>query len=278
MQVPRPEFFQGVRDFSNFKSYLNDWLIPNTLGDLETIFFGATEYWRSDQRRPRGNFMLATLLMAVMDHIGSFLRKPEDPMTSWKHISLCAKLLPSVSDVHGIIGYCGRNALIHEAWPTTMLVIEDGKSCMRFGLNINANADITLEHRKLYWKRYVEPLPKVRGHQEVLKFRLNIYTVLHDLGHAMRNWNVRVDQNTFDQVNEHSGSLCHFKVRQLNESEREKLKINDPGIRDTMKLTYNDSNDRKPDGKFVEILSEIRYLYEKAPAFGDELILPIVHG
>ncbi|MBK7143605.1 MAG: hypothetical protein IPH75_16200 [bacterium] len=209
--MTRPLFWQGVQEFPTFGDCRKEWLLPSTLGELENGFEGATVLC-SGQVRARGNFVLATALFAVMDHIGSFLRDPGECNSNRQNIARVARRMPSLSDVHSIVATFGRNSLVHTAWPATMIVIQDADTTLRFGLNISAESDITNEHRKLYWKQYAEPLNSEREAQWVLKLRLNVYALLSELAALLQSGELHVDQQAFEEVKMEIGKLCYYTV------------------------------------------------------------------
>lgn len=255
MGRPRPAFYQGLYDFPDFSTYRREWLVPQTLGDLETIFKGSTMYWAQDRTRSRGNFVLATALFAVMDHVGSFLQPPDGSESTWRNISATALQLPSLKRVHTLIAHCGRNALIHAAWPQTMLVFQDGAKTLRLGLNISAEEDASRDHSLFYWRTYAEPEDDSGKEQAVLKLRLNVYALLQELGACLRGDALAVDHRTFERVRRRAAEDCYFTVHGSGVVPRSR-----------------DNREGKSE-RAVQLLAEIRMLFQEAPPMGQTGIL-----
>jgi len=187
---------QGLWDFVGFASYLHEWIRPNLLKDLETVFEGACNEWKQDNmpNNGRGDFVLAIALFAVFDHLGAFLAEDEDAsLMTRDNISRVAVQLPSTRDVDLIVSHFGRNALVHGAWPQTVMLMEGEK--WAFGLNVSAdprpfNEDGEPTHNYLYWRKY--PMPwfdcKTRL-MDILKLRLNVRNLRHELGEFVTSIN-----------------------------------------------------------------------------------------
>jgi hypothetical protein len=175
-------FYQGLWSFADFPAYLNSWLIPNVLKDLETVFEGACKKWKEDgePENGRGDFVLAISLFALFDHLGAFLAPDENAsLQTRENIVRMAHLLPTTRDVDLIVAHFGRNALVHGAWPQTAVLMDGGS--WAFGLNISADPDES-NHGRRYKRRYslpckVRPAPQL----DILRLRLNIRVLRREL-------------------------------------------------------------------------------------------------
>src|SRR5437762_799858 len=94
------EQYEGLRDFPDFADYLENRVKPNLLEDLDTVFEGAKLSWAQkvarepNRQNGRGDFVMATALLAVFDHIGSFItQRWEDPVTPPENIARVARQL-----------------------------------------------------------------------------------------------------------------------------------------------------------------------------------------
>lgn len=174
MDVSTRTYFQGIWEFSDFPTYVHEWVIPYMLKDLETVFEGARRQW-VDSGRPeagRGDFILSTALFALFDHLGSFMGDADDSLQSRENIARCARKLRSTEHVDLIVGLFGRNALVHRGWPQTMAVMDGG--AWAFGLNVTANPDES-DHLVSYWRHYRLPNKNgLGGAIPVLKLRVNV--------------------------------------------------------------------------------------------------------
>jgi hypothetical protein len=135
------ELHQGLWDFQTLDSYVQERVIPYVLVDLETVFTGAMEYWaqhRDGRIAGRGDFLLATILFSLMDHFGSFLTGNRRKTS--KNIAACAARLRGFSGIEPLLSRAGRNALVHNAFPQTIIAPDEGPA---FGLSVSARADAT---------------------------------------------------------------------------------------------------------------------------------------
>jgi hypothetical protein len=181
-------FYQGIWSFPDFSAYLNQWIVPNMLKDLETVFEGALERWKNEgePENGRGDFILATSLFALFDHLGAFLAETkEHSLHTKENIARVAGLLQSIKDVNLIVAHLGRHALVHGAWPQTMVLMD--KETWAFGLNIFAHPDEST-HMALYKREY--PFPEKSGSArqfKILKLRLNIRFLRRELEECVKN-------------------------------------------------------------------------------------------
>ncbi len=192
-------FHQGVRSFPSFEQYLEGWIKRNLLADLETVFVGAKERWISTGRSEngRGDFLLATLLFSVFDHLGTFIARPGDKLVNHENIARVAKHLDSTKDVYAIVSNLGRNALVHGAWPQTA-VPRDGCT-WGFGININGDID-ERQHNLLYVKLYPIGWPGGQLREvPVLKLRLNVHVMRKELIEWLHH-DLRVSRKAFDRA------------------------------------------------------------------------------
>ena len=188
---------QGLRTFDGMGDYLDRWVRPNLLEDLDTVFEGAKRRWE-EKGRPadgRGDFLLATLLFGTFDHLGAFLAADEcRSLATRENIARLACRLPSTADVYAIIAQLGRNALVHGAWPQTALRMDRGGS-WAFGLSITANPDPT-DHDYLYTRRYSLSAAGASDStpSTVLKLLLNVHALHRELRELV------LEQSTFAAV------------------------------------------------------------------------------
>jgi hypothetical protein len=132
-----PELHQGLWDFPTLASYVSERVIPYVLEDVETVFTGAAQHWSQHgvgRAAGRGDFLLATLLLSLMDHFGSFLTGQTKPTAL--NIGASAKRVPGFQGVEWLLAKAGRNALVHNAFPQTLIAPEGGRA---FGLSVSAN-------------------------------------------------------------------------------------------------------------------------------------------
>lgn len=180
-------FHQGIWSFQNFSDYRNNWIVPYMLKDLETVFEGVREKWERDgkPKKGRGDFVLATALFALFDHLGTFLAETKDSSLHTKeNIARVASILPSLKDVNLIVAHLGRHALIHGAWPQTMVLMDT--NTWAFGLNIFAHPD-ERTHMALYKREY--PFAANSGsirQFKALKLRLNIRLIQRELDECVK--------------------------------------------------------------------------------------------
>jgi hypothetical protein len=188
-----PTFFQGLWSFESFGVYLEKWLRPNFLGDLETIFAGSLMYWEEHGHKRNGcghgDFALATLLFAWLDHLGSLLAKRGESRDTMPNIARCLRelgtgRLSSGQEVDHVIAHFARNALVHTSWPSTFVVLpQPNPPAPRraFGLNVGADPD-TSKHHLLYWRPYSAPGSVSPDDPKwVLKLRINVHVMLRQL-------------------------------------------------------------------------------------------------
>jgi len=196
-------FPQGLWSFSKFSDYLSDWIIPNMLKDLETVFEGGCERWVSQgmPKNGRGDFVLATALFALFDHLGAFLAESIDSsLHTRENISRTAKRLQSLKGIDLIVAHFGRNALVHGAWPQTTVLMD--RETWAFGLNIFAHPDEST-HRALYKREY--PFPTDSGSSQevkILKLRLNVRYLRRELEECIKNSTAfsDVDDALFERI------------------------------------------------------------------------------
>ncbi len=200
--MEKSKFFQGLWSFDSFEHYLDKWIKPNILGDLETIFTGTAENWvnKEEPENDRGDFMLTTLLFSVFDHLGGFLAKSTDSsLTTLENISRIARRIPSIKGVDLIIAFFGRHALVHSAWPDTMIFVEEKRA---FGLNIYAYPDIGKDenckgqHMLLYRKKYSYGTLNSSDEYEGTKLRINIHHLRTEFKEQIVNGNMFADVNS----------------------------------------------------------------------------------
>jgi hypothetical protein len=176
------EPWEGLRDFQTFEEYFTKWVMPNLLGDLETVLEGARQWWELRKQPPgapgRGDFFLATVLMSVFDHLGAFLVESDAHwITAAENIARISRNLDSTFDVYCVLANLGRNALIHGAWPQTSIPMPASAASVErwaFGLSFNANSD-RARHDTLHTKL------EVNGANAVLKLVLNVHNLRREL-------------------------------------------------------------------------------------------------
>jgi hypothetical protein len=183
------EYPQGLWTFASFERYLDDWIRPVLIADLNTVFEGARERWE-EQGQPangRGDFVLAAALFSAFDHLGQFLAASvDDSLGATANIRRVAGVLPSTATANDIVAQFGRHALVHTGWPQTSVVMDDGR--WAFGLNISADPRDQNEHGErthdlLYMRRYA--LPGTNVETPTLKYRLNVRVLLAELTAAV---------------------------------------------------------------------------------------------
>lgn len=207
---PKPR--QGLRSFGSFPAYLEGWIRPNLLTDLDTVFVGAQNHWQAKQRAAdgrvsdgRGDFVLATALFTIFDHIGSFIaRDTHGPQSHHECIARTAYCLPSTHDVYFLVANLARNALVHNGWPQTALPLEDGSWGVGLGICADPNSE---EHELIYTRSYAGLIPQEPERvTKVVKLVLNVNVLLHELrewvlhGEEMRS----VTQEVFEHVRRRS--------------------------------------------------------------------------
>lgn len=169
-------------------SYVDHWVVPHMLKDLETVFEGTVEKWKAEGERQngRGDFLLATCLFALFDHLGALLAESKEHSLGTKeNIARIAALLKSIADINLIVAHLGRNALVHGAWPQTMVLMDN--ETWAFGLNVFAHPDEST-HMTLYKREY--PLPESNNNIsqfKVLKLRLNLHYLRRELESCVKN-------------------------------------------------------------------------------------------
>lgn len=192
--------YQGLHHFRTFREYYDKWVIPNLLPDLHTIFEGAIERWQRDGRptNGRGDFLLATALFSIFDHVGAFLAKQEDhSLETQENIARVALSIPSYEDICCVISKHGRNSLVHGAWPQTTMVIRPANTAWwGFGLNITATPDLD-EHDLIFVRQ--DEIPTHSGgtmRLRVVQLLLNVRTMRLDFDKWLRS---SFDPNSVDQ-------------------------------------------------------------------------------
>jgi len=191
------------------------WVKPNILKDLETVFEGAREQWKREQHEPgaagRGDFILASGLLPLLDHFGSLLAEPKwGWITPPENIArACLRLGPDLADIFAVFANLARNALLHGAWPQTACIVDvpvpgGGIKTWAFGVSFNANAD-SRRHDTFHNKAYrlapnLPPPEKVP--ERTLKLVLNVHNLRSRLVEAVESGTLfrGVRQFAFDRV------------------------------------------------------------------------------
>jgi hypothetical protein len=228
--------YQGPRDFTDFDDYRENWIIPNLLPDLDTVFLGAREHAKKLDKTARGGgvFALGTALCGAFDHLGSFLAKwDKDPnrcesLKQTDNIARTAKCLPSTADVCAIFANLGRNALVHAFWPQTAMPMEGGWA---FGYSLGG--DVDTEHDQLYITSHsIDPKQHNPERVKVLKLAQNVYVLHKELAKAVREGPDfrNVSQKAFERVQEYSmrvglpGKSAHDELEGLIEGKLKTLR------------------------------------------------------
>lgn len=228
MVPQRPEDYrQGLWDYADFPEYLNQWIIPNMLGDLETVFEGARERWRGREGAGRGDFALATVLFAWFEHLGAFLGNPDEKRRGIIAIARCAKQLPSINDkADWIIAYLGRNALVHAAWPQTLSLMDGGN--WAFGMSVNADNRLQETHNIIYNWPVHKTFPRVQQTPTtVIKLSMNVHILRQELHDFVASGLLLECTNTqcFELVKEFEIGRCRNLFRNRSESGLQEINV-----------------------------------------------------
>jgi hypothetical protein len=190
------EKFLSILDFSSFEEYQEKWIRPHILGDLETILEGAKQRWQSSPRKAmspgRGDFLMATVILSVFDHMGMFLADRNFPeISSSENIARVARRLSGLEDVYAILAKLGRNVLIHNTWPQTALPMwtKDHTSGRTerwaFGLTFSASPDLNRHdtlHVAPWWTSLQDRKSRnLRTQKKALRLTLNVHRMHQDL-------------------------------------------------------------------------------------------------
>jgi hypothetical protein len=204
-----PSARQGPRDFEDFEDYRKNWIIPNLLVDLDSVFVGTRERVSKLKRTAvgGGTFVLGMALFAVFDHLGSFLAEwHEDPerrqsLKQTDNIARTARCLTSTADVCAVVANLGRNALVHAFWPQTAMPMDGWV----FGYSLGG--DVDEEHDLLYVTVHsIDPKRRHSKPKRVLKLAQNVYVLYNELAGAMREGTAfrDVHPKAFERVQKYS--------------------------------------------------------------------------
>lgn len=213
---------QGLWEYPTIRAYVEDWVVPRLLGDLQALFEGAHQYWQEHgvPQRPattpsvrsepgRGDFLLATTLFAVMNHLGRFLLAPNDLPSTRGCIYQAAKLLPSTAEVPEMVSHFGRNQVVHRGWPQTLYIDDNWRR--GYGLNLGANPDES-DHDLMYRNPYKLPDPKTGETLvvTVFKLRLNVRVLKREIDDAVRlgRFLSMASQEVFESVARYETERC----------------------------------------------------------------------
>jgi hypothetical protein len=205
----KPSAPQGPRDFENFDDYRKNWIIPNLLVDLDTVFL-RTRKRAAELKRTTvggGTFVLGMALFAAFDHLGSFLARWDDEperresLKQTDNIARTARSLTSTADVCALVANLGRNSLVHSFWPQTAMPM-DG-----WALGYSLGGDVDEEHDLLYVTVHsIDPKRRHSKPKKVLKFAQNVYVLYKELAVAVREGTAfrDVHPKAFERVQKYS--------------------------------------------------------------------------
>lgn len=239
------EPYEGIFEFDNIAEYIENWLKPNLLTGLKTVFAGSLREWEHLQRANgapgRGDFALATTVVAAMDHIGALMVPSRyHNLDSKTNIARVAKELDTTCDIFALFAYLGRNCLLHGTWPQTASWYrpdhkKETQEDWGVGLSFTSNKDMN-RNNTIHLVRHQNEVDGRVQQREVIKVVLNIRQIHCEFDAFVRSdqFRKRVKDDGFDRVKSLAETAGYPKLKEFKKLEagksRLKLEEIDPEI------------------------------------------------